>query len=50
MKKSQKKDTGRKVKSLWKTSFVHYRSETNYALLLWCIDLKFLRDIRRCVY
>ena len=34
----------------WRTSFVHSRSGTNYALLLDCFGLKFLPDVRHCVY
>ena len=33
-----------------KTSFVHSRSGTYYALLLGCFGLKFLPDVRHCVY
>ena len=33
-----------------KTSFFHSRSETNYALFLGYFGLKFLPDIRHCVY
>jgi len=32
------------------SSFVHSRSETYYALLLVCLGLKLLPDIRHCVY
>jgi len=33
-----------------KTSFVHYRSRTYYALLLGCFGMKFAPDVRHCVY
>ena len=33
-----------------KTSFVHSRSRTYYALLLGYFGLKFVRDVRHCVY
>ena len=33
-----------------KTSFVHYRSGTYYALLLGCFGLKSLPEVRHCVY
>jgi len=33
----------------WKTSFVHSRSGTYYALLLGCFGLKFLPDFRHCI-
>ena len=33
-----------------KTSFAHSRSGTYYALLLGCFGLKFLPDVRHCVY
>ena len=43
---------GRKARTFCfrKTSFVHYRSGTYYALLLGYFVLKFLPDVRHCVY
>jgi len=48
----KKEIRGRKSRTFCfrKTSFVHSRSRTYYALLLWCFGLKFLPDIRHCVY
>ena len=49
---SQKEDTGKKSQHVCfrKTRFVHSRSGTYYALLLGCFGLKFLPDVRQCVY
>jgi len=43
---------GRKFRTFCfrKTSFVHSRSGTYYPLLLGCFVLKFLPDVRHCVY
>jgi len=48
----KKKIRWRKARTFcfWKTSFVHSRSRTYYALLLGCFSLKFLPDVRHCVY
>jgi len=50
--KSQKEDTGNNSQDVIfrKTSFVHSRSGTYYTLLLGYFSLKFLPDIRHCVY
>ena len=52
LKNHRKKIWGRKARTFcfWKTSFVHSRSGTYYALLLGYFGLKFLPDIRHCVY
>ena len=50
---SQREDTGKKSQDVFffrKTGFVHSRSATHYALLLGYFNLKFLPDIRHCVY
>jgi len=48
----KKKTRGRKARKFCfrKTSFVHSRSETYYALLHGCFGLKFLPDVHRRVY
>ena len=48
----KKKIRGRKARTVFsrKTGFVHSRSGTYYALLLGCFGLKFLPDVRHCVY
>jgi len=51
--KSQKEDTGKKNQDVFffqKISFVHSRSGTYDALLLGNFGMKFLADIRHCVY
>ena len=49
---SQKEDTGKKAITFCfrKTGFVHSRPGTYYALLLGYFGLKFLPEIRHCVY
>jgi len=49
---SQKEDTGRKARTFCfrKTGVVHSRSWTYYAILLGYFGLKFLPNIRHCVY
>ena len=51
-KNHKKKIRGRKTGTFcfWKTSFVHSRSGTCYALLLRYFDLKFVPNIRHCAY
>jgi len=52
-KKNHKKEIrGRKSRTFCfrKTCFVHSRSGTYYDLLLGCFGLKFLPDVRHCVY
>ena len=52
IKKHKKKIGGGKPRTFcfWKTSFVHSRSGTYYAFLLGYFGVKFLPDIRHCVY
>jgi len=52
IKESQKEETGRKARTFCfrKTGVVHSRSWTYYAILLGYFGLKFLPDIRYCVY
>ena len=49
---NKKKIRGRKARTFCfqKTSFVHFLSGTYYALLLGNFGLKFLPDVRHCVY
>jgi len=51
LKNHKKKIRERKSRTFcfWKTSFVHSRSGTYYALLLGYFGLKFLPDVRHCV-
>jgi len=51
IKKSQKEDTGGKARTFCfrKTSFVHRRSGTYYALFLGCFGMKLLPEVLHCV-
>ena len=52
LKNHRRKIRGRKARTFcfWKTSFVHSRSGTYYAFVLGYFGLKFLPDVRHCVY
>jgi len=52
IKESQKEETGRKARTFCfrKTGIVHSRSWTYYAILLGYFGMRFLPNIRHCVY